>query len=282
MEHIIVFRRQHNVSKIKEDYSFLIKTKEKVDKNFALKEFKKLALINDVNYTKPVFSYSRTIPSKTFIKPDFNVWKQPTKMKKGVKYYVVTWKRFALNIRTDQSVNEYFHLLLPASKANPNDGTAEYNRLCYLDLGYTTKKRNTELAQDKAFWKYWYNKKLKVGYSSAMYVFGTRLFDDLDNLPDILNHWYEVPKNHKEEHMYKFFGFRDKDVKDCDDSMLYAIVGFVKTGSSIQECRDYIKKSLAEKPERERLLAEIKKPIKLSKETRKMIRDIFKEKRFRY
>lgn len=262
---LVVYKRQNLKTNMKENLSIVISA-EKFNKKTALKEFLKHSTA-DAAYTSPEYLYHRTFP-KTFELPELNVWKPIVILRKGTKYYVATWHRYT------NHVSEYFHLILPSSKANPDEGTAEFNRLSNLDIGYPGKKKNTELYEDdKTFYKYWKS-------SSKMYQIGVKLFDDLENLPDVLNHWYAVDDENF-TNMYGQWGLTKKDItlkvgeSEIEKGDIKMMMQFIQTGSTVQECIDHVNKALKTRIVDRARTAEIFKPMNLSPEVRARIKELW-------
>ena len=271
-KYLVAFSRQNLKTSMKEDFYFVLTAKSLNEKQ-AKSQFEKLYQA-DKNYSTPKFLYFRKF-FKTLYVPTLLTWAPSIRVKKNVKYYLVTWMRMAFSKDHKKGVHEYFHLIVPSSKANPNDGTAEFNRLQYRDIGYVTSEKNTEVeSYDRKFYKYWHCEKFDVGYSSVFYELGVELKNDFSNLPDIMNHWYEVAD---ETTLYKQWGFTDEDVKGFSKENIKTIMQFVKADWSHQQAVEWIRKSIAEEPARKKREEEQKNFFKnLKPETKKMVSEIFK------
>jgi hypothetical protein len=249
---------------MKENFYFVIEKKKEVSQKDA--ELKYNTLLTAEERKSTYFLYTRTIP-ETLELPKLNVWQPIAKLRKGVKYFLVTWHRYSNNGFSPQdkrytSEDEFFHLLVPESKANPNDGTAEFNRLNYLDIGYNSKKRNTEVEYDKEFLKHWKNK------SNVFYDVAVRLLEDLSNLPNILNHWYVVKDKTT---LYKCYGYTDQDVEGLEKSDIQTLIDFSKSDWTIPQALEHVRRGVEERKNRP-------EPVKLniSDETRKRVQSIWK------
>lgn len=283
--YFIALKRKNLKTNMKEEFRFSYKDSRGLTRENIIREYQKICKEGDFfketgEYSKIEVSYFRLV-NKKFIMPEvINKWEPLVKLRKNVQYYVVTWYRFTpTKDRTVNapSVTEYFHLVIPSSKANPNDGTAEFNRLSNLDIGYRSNKRNSGLEiDDKEYFKYWKS-------SSAMYSIGVELFDDLENLPDILNHWYELKELNKwyetkDQHisvLYPQYGLKKEDVSfdGITKQDIHTMMQFRQSGSSRKECVEWITKSLSERAERAKQPEP--PPLNLSPEVKKMVQDMF-------
>lgn len=289
--YLIVYKRKHKVTNMIENFAFIFKanhglTREVMNVQYK-NECKKMGLSENPNYTTPEYSYFRVGFSGMPIPEGLNKWTPIISLRKGVKYYIATWSRMlftATGSTSDGSakviLNEYFHLILPESKANPNDGTREYNRLSNIDIGYTQPNPSSEVDEDRGVMKYWINREHKnaqgkpLGYSSSFYESAVELKEDLSNLPHIMNHWYDVNDllhRHDDKIKHLLYGFTAEDVEGLSEAEIDEMISFSKSGQTVREAAAFIREVVKGRKEPK----QIPSTSHLSQSVKNIVKDIW-------